>query len=178
MPDVDQQGSLYHNAPPTVRRAQVVQKWGITPEHTDLPGIHYISNRSGNLPGFLPPLQQSLKRGCVRPFRTFNVNWKGDGILCCNDYHGEVTLGNVLTQGVEAVWNDVRHHIFRLKLQNRDRDIALCDVCDFAGGVYTHLVQKVTFGSKLDKEILAADLSTMKEVNALARRIKPRRPSA
>jgi radical SAM protein with 4Fe4S-binding SPASM domain len=45
----------------------------------------------------------------------FHVTYQGNVILCCNDFHGEVNMGNIHTQSLEEIWEDskpIRKEIF------------------------------------------------------------------
>jgi MoaA/NifB/PqqE/SkfB family radical SAM enzyme len=107
-------------------------------------GGHKKTNRSGNIEWSAAALTEPLKKTCVRPWRVLNINWKGEAILCCNDYHGEETFGNVADRSIVDIWNDMRLHEIRAALQNRDRTIVpLCAKCDFYGGAYQHMLTTV-----------------------------------
>jgi len=136
---------------------RVVPKYHYTPVNRGI-GLQFTTNRAGNIPGFLPDLSEPLPNMCVRPFRHLNIDHKGNAVLCCNDYYGEAVMGNVATQSLVEIWNSEPFQIYRLKLQNKRRDIFLCDVCDFSGGSYRWAVQHVTFGSEKDRELLEKNL--------------------
>jgi radical SAM protein with 4Fe4S-binding SPASM domain len=166
---LDQDASIYQYVGPNASNCQVVPKWNFQPQiaagdnkaPTKEHGIslrHHIANRAGNIPDFMPAITEPLEKMCIRPFRAMTVNWRGDVILCCNDYHAEASVGNVMDKSLEELWNDPRYHAYRIKLQKKDRRIHLCDVCDYNGGFYQHNVPHVTLGAERDAEILAADL--------------------
>lgn len=139
---------MYGVAPRSARRAIVERKFGIQPE-TNKIGAFELQNRSGNIPWFQDSAH-ALRKMCVRPWRSLNIDWRGNAVLCCNDYHSAVSFGNVADHTLVELWNMPKFHAYRVALQRKDRNINLCDGCDFAGGHYQHLVQPVTFGS--DKE--------------------------
>jgi MoaA/NifB/PqqE/SkfB family radical SAM enzyme len=134
----------------------VERKFGTTADDPRLGGTFELQNRSGNIDWLQPAITEPLEKGCTRPWRTLNINWRGDAILCCNDYHGVVPLGNVHSQSLENIWNGEGFNKYRLFLQNRRRDIALCSNCDFGGGAYQHMCRPVTFGRDKDRRLLAA----------------------
>lgn len=169
---LDQEESLYQYIGPNKWACQVVPKWGFQPttDHDNhqpnhLHGIskrHHIANRAGNIPDFMPPLERSYDKMCIRPFRTITVNWRGDAFLCCNAYTrsdapSQASFGNVADKSIEELWNDERFHMYRVKLRAKNRDIYLCDKCDYDGGFYQHNVQHVTFGPERDREIMSGD---------------------
>jgi MoaA/NifB/PqqE/SkfB family radical SAM enzyme len=139
---LDQKASLYQNIGPWRQACQVIAKYTIVPntKDSDLEGPNHLSNRAGNIPGFRAPLTQPLAKSCTRPFRLLNINYKGDGLLCCNDYGGEVTFGNANERSLVEIWNHPVLNTYRARLQSKDRHTKLCDVCDFKGGPYLHMV--------------------------------------
>jgi GTP 3',8-cyclase len=157
---LDQKLSLYQNIGPRKKACQVIAKFGIrkTTKDSELEGPNHFSNRSGNIPDFRGAAVEPLNKHCTRPFRFLNINWTGDAILCCNDFYGKTNFGNVAKNTLLEIWNDVNFHIYRLKLQNKKRDCFLCNNCDFNGGYYPHMTDKVTFGEEQDKVILNANL--------------------
>lgn len=118
---------------------QVLRKYG---DHFE--GGHKRTNRSGNIEWIAPSITEPLQKGCVRPWRVANINWNGDLILCCNDFHGEETFGNANTHTIAQMWNDMRLHQIRADLQQKNRTtVPLCAKCDFNGGAYLHMLEKV-----------------------------------
>ena len=144
--NIDTKKSVYDYAPKGARRARVERKYGIQTDSKKL-GQFELQNRSGNVDWFLTKNFEPLQKSCVRPFRVANVNWKGDMILCCNDYHGEVSFGNIRDRNIIDLWNDTVMHAYRIALQNNERRIPLCHNCDYSGGHYKHVISKVTMGS-------------------------------
>jgi MoaA/NifB/PqqE/SkfB family radical SAM enzyme len=107
---------------------------------------------NGKLKGMKPKNQDKI---CVLPFRKATINWKGDMILCCNHYTGDVNFGNVRNSSVEELWNSDVANYYRLLLQNKRRiDLEPCCDCNEPVGFYPHMIQKITFGNKKDKELL------------------------
>lgn len=151
---VDQESTLYGSVKRGSRVARVVRKFGVEGDGTNFGGGFELQNRSGNIDWFMDTVP-ALEKHCVRPFRTLNVDWKGNGVLCCNDYHSVTAFGNVRNKSLVEIWNAEGFHKYRLFLQNRDRRIGLCATCDFGGGAYPHMVDHVTFGSdEKDQKIL------------------------
>jgi radical SAM protein with 4Fe4S-binding SPASM domain len=151
---LEPRGSLYTHVPRGTRYAKVERKYGLQ-EGSQRIGSFEMQNRSGNIEWFQKPLEEPLPKMCVRPFRFMNVNWKGDVILCCNDYHGDILFGNVMKQSLVDIWNSDQFNAYRVALLNKDRDIAFCRDCDYSGGSYPHMVENVSFGSKrADKEAI------------------------
>lgn len=180
---LDQNESIYQYIGPNKFACQVVPKWGFQPtsDHDNhmpahlhnISKRHHIANRAGNIPGFMPALDRSYDKMCIRPFRALTINWRGDAFLCCNAYSrsdapSQASFGNVMDKTVEELWNDERFHMYRVKLRAKNRDIFLCDKCDYDGGFYQHNVQHVTFGEERDREIMNADLRAPESVGFAA----------
>jgi MoaA/NifB/PqqE/SkfB family radical SAM enzyme len=141
--DLDTKSSVYLYTKPSSRICRVEKKWGITA--SSKLATYELQNRSGNIPWFKAALKEPLEKSCVRPFRILNINWRGDAILCCNDYHGETNFGNIATSSLVDIWNHPNLHRYRVNLQEKDRRLLpLCDVCDYKGGIYPHMVERVT----------------------------------
>lgn len=148
---LEQKKGMYDFAPRGARRGRVERKYGIKPGDNKL-GQFELQNRSGKIGWFTEGLAEPLRKMCVRPFRMFNINWKGDALLCCNDYDGDLELGNVNDSTLLELWNSDAMNRYRLSLNRRNRNVKLCAQCDYGGGAYTHLVDDVTFGSKAKDE--------------------------
>lgn len=136
--DLDHDSSCYTYAKKGEMRVQVLRKFGDV-----FDGGFKVQNRSGNIPDFLPALEEPLQKMCVRPWRFLNINWKGQGILCCNDYHGETNFGNLNKDTLVEIWNHMEYHKIRSKLQKKDRNVDLCKTCDYNGGSYPHMIHPV-----------------------------------
>jgi len=164
--NIDRGLSLYQNIGPRKKAGLVVKKYGIsrTIKDSEVQGSNGFTNRSGNVEEFRDALFEPIKKHCTRPFRFLNINYKGDVILCCNDYHGKTNFGNIKEKTLLEIWNDAAFNIYRLKLQNKDRACFLCDKCDFNGGYYPHMIDNVTFGIEQDKKILNTDLTTIEKI--------------
>lgn len=161
MPEINQWLSLYQNIGPKKWAAKVVPKFGIrkTVKNTEVAGPNYFSNRSGNVPGFRDANSEPLAKHCTIPFRFLNINYLGDCILCCNDFKGETNFGNVNSNTLVEIWNHPTLNLYRLKLQHKNRMCFLCDKCDYAGGFYPHMTDKVTYGDNAaDLAVIEADL--------------------
>ena len=61
----------------------------------------------------------------------FNVNYKGDVTLCCNDAYWKCVIGNVRRTPIEKIWYSAKFESIRQSLiaQNRNK-IRLCSRCD------------------------------------------------
>lgn len=153
---------LYHNIGAKNQTCVVVKKFGIRPGTL----VNGWTNRSGLVPDFKTAVKEPLKKGCTKVFRFLNIDYAGNAVLCCNDYNSETKgIGNISDKTLEQLWNDKIFNIYRIRLQNRNRNQFLCNNCDFNGGVYTHLIDKATTGSpELDNKIATDGFLTVKQV--------------
>lgn len=67
---------------------------------------------------------------CAQPFRQLAVRWDGTVAVCCNDWRGEYVCGNVVRDGVEAVWQGAALGAAREMLIQGRREFAPCEGCD------------------------------------------------
>lgn len=144
-------GLNYHGGGGDVKHVEVLRKFD---EHlVQLKGTQKLQNRSGLVPKFLPA--RHIKKYCVRPARHANINWRGDMILCCNDYRGSVVIGNVAERTLVDLWNDPVMMVYRARLKNSDRRMVLCDGCDYGGGMMPYSTNDIEFGF----DVLTPDMS-------------------
>lgn len=135
--DIKRDSGVYSNTGPRSRIIDIVDKHD--PESFGK-GVFSLVNRAGNIPQLKPALKTPVTRMCVKPFRILNINWKGEALVCCQDYHGKVKIGSVLKHGVEGLWNHQVMQEYRRKLYVKDRSLPLCRECDCHAGAYPHNV--------------------------------------
>lgn len=139
--DVQQDGSVYSYIGP---RRHVVNMLDKSDPSKFGSGVFRIINRAGNIPAFAAPLAEPVNRMCVKPFRLLNINWKGDALVCCNDYHAAHSYGNLRTSTLVDLWNSPVMNEYRRRLYKKDRSAPLCRTCDCHAGAYPHMVEKPT----------------------------------
>lgn len=61
------------------------------------------------------------------------VNYKGDVVLCCDDYHGSVVLGNVGEENIIDIWNKPRYLEIRRSLRCKEYKFDICQKCSGNG---------------------------------------------
>lgn len=113
-------------------------------------GIFRLVNRAGNIPEFIPEISQPVSRMCTKPFRLLNINWRGEALVCCQDYHGTVSFASLKTSTLVEIWNSPVMNEYRRRLLNKDRSLPLCNKCDCHAGAYPNNVDIPTgpFASK------------------------------
>ena len=79
------------------------------------------------------------KKTCVDPFRSMNITWDGQVLLCCRDWTEKRVMFDLSRdEDLAGYWYEDKalNHI-RTILQHKDRDFYPCCDCDYNGGVYT-----------------------------------------
>ena len=86
--------------------------------------------RSGNIPG-ARQLEAPLAVGCPRPFQQMYINYRGEAVLCCNDWRFEVVMGDTAAATLAEIWQNERYQAYRSHLQRQSRAMPLCATCDY-----------------------------------------------
>jgi len=77
-----------------------------------------------------PPDETMAGKRCHQPFRQLAIRYDGSVTICCNDWLGTYKCGNVLTEGVEAVWQGAAMGAAREMLIRGRREMAPCKGCN------------------------------------------------
>jgi GTP 3',8-cyclase len=97
----------------------------------------FVGNRAGILNNVT--ISEPILGGCNRPFNQMVINYKGDVIICCNDYFGKEVLGNVENDRLLDIWSCHRFKTIRRLLRMKRRNcIELCRSCNFMGDIYSY----------------------------------------
>lgn len=81
--------------------------------------------------GQAPNKKESKASGfCAYPFMQFNVNYKGEVHLCCNDVYYQETYGNIMEQNLSSIWNSKKLQAKRKMLLKDNRNTGVCRNCD------------------------------------------------
>ncbi|MBA4383424.1 MAG: radical SAM protein [Anaerolinea sp.] len=94
----------------------------------------FVDVEKRNKAGLLENVEKagSDMRPCPRPASQLVVNWRGDVVLCCNDYYGKYLFGNVEEKGLINIWQSHKYSKFKdtlLKSGGR-KEIDLCKECN------------------------------------------------
>ena len=71
------------------------------------------------------------KLNCLRPIHQMVINWKGDVILCCQDFKGKTNFGNVRDTKLIDIWNSDK--LVRVKAAmklNKSKAPEMCRYCE------------------------------------------------
>jgi MoaA/NifB/PqqE/SkfB family radical SAM enzyme len=85
-----------------------------------------LFNRGGAI-----PLKEvyNITRRCTWPSYYLTINYKGDVLLCCNDYFGTFPIGNVMHHSIMEVWGKTCNKLLREHLSKDVSKINLCRKC-------------------------------------------------
>lgn len=146
---IDQKSSLYTGGSPRKTIAKVQHKYGVDESGANFGGGFGFTNRAGNVAWLAgdETAPQQYSGVCTKPFRIMQINWTGDCILCCNDYHGVTNYGNLKTHTLIEMWNSIELNRERAHLQVGER-VGLCASCDYKGGAYKHMIHPVVLERK------------------------------
>jgi radical SAM protein with 4Fe4S-binding SPASM domain len=89
-----------------------------------------LQNRSGNVP-HARQVTEPLPLGCPRPWRQMYVNYRGEAVLCCNDWRSEVIMGDTAQATLGEIWVNDKYQRYRRNLQQKNRAMPLCATCDY-----------------------------------------------
>lgn len=86
---------------------------------------------SGGLVRVRKPVTKSR---CMQASLACVVDFRGDVVLCCNDYNGNHVFGNVGKEHILDIWNKPAFKALRKQLRHGDFQLEICKTCA-AGGV-------------------------------------------
>lgn len=89
-----------------------------------------INNHAGAGAPKVAPEHKSQTQRCAKPFRELSVRWDGNVAICCNDWRGVYKCGNVVRDGLDAVWNGRAMGAARVRLYSGTRNFGPCTGCD------------------------------------------------
>lgn len=80
--------------------------------------------------GGLVPVPHPVTKGrCMQASLNCVVDFRGDVVLCCNDYYGEHTFGNVGREHVLDIWTKPDFRRLRQRLRAGHFDLDICKAC-------------------------------------------------
>jgi radical SAM protein with 4Fe4S-binding SPASM domain len=86
-----------------------------------------LSNRGGEI-----ELETSVNYElpiCMYPNSAFTIDYKGDVILCCNDYHGLVTFGNLKDKTLLEIISKSSFYKIMKEIRNKKYRLEICKKC-------------------------------------------------
>jgi radical SAM protein with 4Fe4S-binding SPASM domain len=95
-----------------------------------------LSNRGGMLENAeykIPPRKEKLNKKCFYPSYKFFLDYNGDVLMCSHDWGKKNILGNLNNENFLDIWLSKKFDLARQKLNNADRSLSPCNVCDVTG---------------------------------------------
>jgi len=92
-------------------------------------GVHSASIISNHCGTAAPRNNKMRGKRCARPFREIVVLHDGTITICCNDFRGELIVGNIF-EGINKVWQSEIFMIVRKLLFHGQRTVGPCRGCD------------------------------------------------
>ncbi len=81
--------------------------------------------------GGLIPLKKIIHqtKTCTWPSYYLTINYKGDVLLCCNDYNASFPVGNVAYQSIMEIWRKSYNQKLRACIRTDAAKVKLCRDC-------------------------------------------------
>ena len=117
-----------------LKNNQYVLRARYLPEEQDF-GIT-LSNRGGMLENAdhkILPRKEKLEKKCFYPSYKFFLDYNGDILMCSHDWGKKNIFGNLKKEKFLDIWLSKKSQFARNKLNNGDRSISPCNVCDVHG---------------------------------------------
>lgn len=122
---------------PDDKKYNPYQKWKckdkvvvVMPDITEtVGGVHSASILSNHCGTAAPRNDKKKGKRCARPFREMVVLHDGTVIGCCNDFRGELIIGNI-SEGLNKVWQSDIFMALRKLLFHGSRTKGPCKGCD------------------------------------------------
>jgi len=76
------------------------------------------------------------KKPCYYTAYSMTIDWNGDVLLCVQDWHKKVKMGNIFAESLLSAWNSTKMQSFRSKLINGRRVVFPCNQCNAEGTLH------------------------------------------
>jgi radical SAM protein with 4Fe4S-binding SPASM domain len=84
-----------------------------------------LSNRGGLVE--VNKLERSPR--CLEGDEPVTINYRGDVIICMNDYHGQVIFGNLCDESLEDIWSKPKFVKIRRQIESGVYQLDICKKC-------------------------------------------------
>ena len=84
-----------------------------------------LSNRGGAIEVEL----LDKKDTCTDPLELLQLDYKGNVLLCCNDYYRKHSFGNIGSVKIEKIWQRENFSLLRRELRNGVANLEICRIC-------------------------------------------------
>jgi radical SAM protein with 4Fe4S-binding SPASM domain len=69
------------------------------------------------------------KDNCIDPLVILQVDYKGNVLLCCNDYYREHSFGNITNKNISQIWQGDEFVKLRRELREGIAELEICRAC-------------------------------------------------
>ncbi|OGL39385.1 MAG: hypothetical protein A2042_10010 [Candidatus Schekmanbacteria bacterium GWA2_38_11] len=127
-----------------------------------LPEVYLVLKKVVLYGNYLVPegvsVREKSKGECFAPFKSLAILWNGDCTFCCQDFDGELVVGNIRENSLEEIWygeklNKIRKEMKRYILSNKFCQRCYGDYYDIHGN-RIDLVKKKSLYLKLNHSCL------------------------
>lgn len=66
---------------------------------------------------------------CIYPNVGINIDYAGNMVLCCNDYHSSIKFGNLKNEKLINIWNSQYYKRLRKQLRSKIFKLPICKKC-------------------------------------------------
>ena len=92
--------------------------------------LPYKMNRGGLVDTTpFPEAQTRFLAGCSIAHRFLTIDYRGDAVLCCNDYLSRHTFGNIAGSSIRDIWDGVEYRKVRNLLMYGYLPYEICRIC-------------------------------------------------
>lgn len=114
-----------------------------TGRYTLLPGVDLVWKRLHTWGNVIQPedVHQDVDGYCPAPNEQFVILWDGRVTVCCTDYEGTLSMGNIKEQSIEEIWTGPKWRHMRQKMWEDVLESRTCRVCKGVESPEASLVQ-------------------------------------
>ena len=91
--------------------------------------LEFLSNRGGLVD--FPHDNKGDNRFCLSPTASLIIRHTGDVVLCCNDYFGITSFGNVKDESLMHIWNTPLYKQLRGEVNKGIFNLEICKKCRY-----------------------------------------------
>jgi len=102
-----------------------------TGRYSLLPGVNLVWKRLHTWGNVIQPeeLRREVDGYCPAPNEQFVILWDGRVTVCCTDYEGTLSVGNIKKQSIEEIWTGPKWAHMRQKMWENVLESRTCRVC-------------------------------------------------
>jgi radical SAM protein with 4Fe4S-binding SPASM domain len=96
-----------------------------------LPGVDLVWKRLHSWGNVIQPqdLRKEVDGYCPAPNEQFVILWDGRVTVCCTDYEGTLTVGNIKEQTIEEIWTGPKWRRMREQMWRNVLESKTCRIC-------------------------------------------------